>query len=700
MDKPHDQVPDPLDGYELLEKLGEGGMAVVWKARQISLDRLVAIKMLSPSFTEPDAHERFRQETRHAARLRHPSIVQVYDAGERDGVVYLVMEYIQGQTLGDWIAEAGRLAPADLLRVAEGVAAALDDAWDKECMIHCDLKPDNILIEADTGAVKVADLGLSRAVGIHRIGEQVSGVIVGTPNYVSPEQADGVPDLDCRTDIYSLGATLYHAATGELPFRELGSDGAMEGHRSGQLEDPMDQIEGFPPPVAWLLEIMLVRNRAYRPQLWRDIRKDLEQVRAGRLPTILPEPNQSTLKRSLRRIKPKPDKVQAPKVHIKASALPPRATLPPARPRPSVTSAEASGSLLLALVLAVGTVGCGAWWALRARDQRIHKAVQQPVKPDNPTPEPEVVVSGRPGEGEAPDGFNWEHPAYLRARIRVGDAVAALAGWQTEPRPDVLAEARAATVEALELLDMCGDIAPPGVDLKPLQDQARRLAQQIRAAEQKSPADSPPMEAGLLSLSTRWASQATTPDPVLLAEVTKLFRGQAVPSDQPFRRSADATFASVAFLMPLTEALDLLGQPAWIEDQPLTFFPYPSESLTLHRYQSPKPQAYDELRLVTDLQDQVVIIQLVQTQPAAPKLPTDPTQDRWTLVDPVTGLVSTESNLQAAHRIRSMPPLLRIDSELLASGEDHAGSVSTYRVSTLMPTRLVGIMLYRIAAEP
>lgn len=84
-------------------------MAVVWKARQISLDRLVAIKMLSPSFTEPDALERFRQETRHTARLRHPSIVQVYDAGERDGVVYLVMEYIQGQSLGDWIAGAGKV---------------------------------------------------------------------------------------------------------------------------------------------------------------------------------------------------------------------------------------------------------------------------------------------------------------------------------------------------------------------------------------------------------------------------------------------------------------------------------------------------------------------------------------------------------------------------------------------------------------
>lgn len=700
MEKPHDQVPDPLDGYELLEKLGEGGMAVVWKARQISLDRLVAIKMLSPSFTEPDALERFRQETRHTARLRHPSIVQVYDAGERDGVVYLVMEYIQGQSLGDWIAGAGRLAPADLLRVADGVAAALDDAWDKECMIHCDIKPDNILIEADTGAVKVADLGLSRAVGIHRTGERVSGVIVGTPNYVSPEQAEGVPDLDCRTDIYSLGATLYHAATGELPFRELGGDGAMEGHRSGQLEDPVDRIEGFPLPVAWLLEKMLVRNRAYRPQLWRDIRKDLELVRAGRLPGVLPEPNQSTLKRSLRRIKPKPDKGQVPPLQIKASALPSRPTLPPSRPRPSVTAAEASGSLLLALVLAIGTVGCGAWWALRSRDQRIHAAVSLPVKPENPIPEPEVVVSGRPGEGEAPDGFNWEHPAYLRARTRVGHAAEALVGWQTDPRSDLLAEARAATVEALELLDLCGDIAPPGVDLQPLQDQARRLAQQIRAAERTPPDDPPPMEAGVLSLATRWATQPRTMDPVLLAEVTKLFQGQAVPSDQPFRRSADTTFASVTFLMPLTEALDRLGQPAWIEDQPLTFFPYPDQSLTLRRYQSPRPQAYDELRLVTDLQDQVVIMQLVQTQPAAPKLPADPLQDRWTLVDPVTGRVSTEPSERVTHRIRSTPPLLRIDSELLAPGEDPARSTSTYRVSTLMPIRLVGLLLYRLAVEP
>ena len=196
--------PMQIPGFEMIAKLGEGGMASVWKARQLSLDRIVAIKILSSRMaSDADDVQRFQFEAQSAAKLKHPGIVQVYDAACEQGIYYFVMEYVAGYTVGQWLRRKGVLPFEDALLVADGVADALGYAWSKAGIIHCDIKPENVMIDAD-GTVKVADLGLART--IRTMGAQAEiADIMGTPAFISPEQAEGRQDLDCRTDIYSLG---------------------------------------------------------------------------------------------------------------------------------------------------------------------------------------------------------------------------------------------------------------------------------------------------------------------------------------------------------------------------------------------------------------------------------------------------------------------------------------------------------------
>ena len=310
-----------LPGYEILKQIGEGGTATVWQARQRSLDRVVAIKTLDHALVpDQEALARFRQEAQAAARLKHPAIVQVYDAGEEAGRPYLVMEYVGGCTVGDLLRKAGKLTEQNTLLVAEAVAHALAYAWDKDCIIHLDIKPDNVLVETD-GTIKVADLGLARFIGVHH--KRVDAdTILGTPNYVSPEQAEGVPDLDCRTDIYSLGAMMYHMVTGRLPFAGHPGSGAMDAHIGEFLVDPAELNPDLSPGMAWLIEKLMIKNRAYRPAYWSVVLADLAEVKEGRLPKPpLPELGQSTVVRQANRAQPVVKPARAP-LRVKEAAAP------------------------------------------------------------------------------------------------------------------------------------------------------------------------------------------------------------------------------------------------------------------------------------------------------------------------------------------------------------------------------------------
>jgi hypothetical protein len=275
--------PVQIPGYELLGKLGEGGMAAVWKARQIKLNRLVAVKILRPRLTErPEERERFRHEALATATLSHPNIVQVIDAGECDGRAYTVMEYVPGCTLADWLDTRPRLPERQVLDIASDLAAALAYGWNQHRMVHCDIKPDNVLLH-EAGSVKLSDFGIAQMAGFTDIPVEAEFAL-GTPHYMSPEQATrDRRQLDCRADIYSLGATLYHALTGLMPFQGHPLEQVLEQQVTGYLPDLAEIVPELDPACAWLVEKMMARDPGLRQQTWEEVLADLERARAGTL---------------------------------------------------------------------------------------------------------------------------------------------------------------------------------------------------------------------------------------------------------------------------------------------------------------------------------------------------------------------------------------------------------------------------------
>ena len=194
------------------EEIGAGSIGKVYHAVQLSLGREVALKILSPELSSSNFIDSFLHEARAAAQLSHPNLVQAYAIGEEDGVCYLAMNYIQGETLSDRLEREKRIPADEALHIAQQIAEALFYAWDDARLIHRDVKPDNIMITTD-GIVKLTDMGLAISQGDWTADAEISG----SPSYMSPEQFAG-EELDCRCDIYSLGVTLYQMISGKLPF--------------------------------------------------------------------------------------------------------------------------------------------------------------------------------------------------------------------------------------------------------------------------------------------------------------------------------------------------------------------------------------------------------------------------------------------------------------------------------------------------
>ena len=215
-----DTTADPhlgrvVAGYRIEERIGRGGMGLVYRAEHINLRRRAAIKIIAPELAETSGfRERFNREARIAAALQHPNIVTVYDAGEEDGLLYLAMQYIEGSDLSSVLRGQGRLRPYRAIDVCRQVAAALDAAHGMG-LIHRDVKPANVLIEGRTAFL--TDFGLTKRVEGTQTQLTKAGDVVGTIHYVAPEQIEG-GRVDARTDIYSLGCLLYHCLSGELPF--------------------------------------------------------------------------------------------------------------------------------------------------------------------------------------------------------------------------------------------------------------------------------------------------------------------------------------------------------------------------------------------------------------------------------------------------------------------------------------------------
>ena len=254
-------VGETVGPYRIIEQLGQGGMATVYKAYHASLDRYVAIKALHPAFNQEVAFEsRFQREARVVAKLEHPNIVPVYDYAEHEKRPYLVMKFIEGITLKARM-DQGPLSSDEVVRVVEAVGAALAYAH-KQGVLHRDIKPSNVLLATD-GQIYLADFGLAR---MAQAGESTlsSDSIMGTPQYISPEQAMGKSDLDQRTDLYSFGVMLYEMVVGKVPFSADTPFSIIHDHIYTPLPLPRQVNETVPEPVERVLLKALSKEREDR----------------------------------------------------------------------------------------------------------------------------------------------------------------------------------------------------------------------------------------------------------------------------------------------------------------------------------------------------------------------------------------------------------------------------------------------------
>ncbi len=256
-------VGENVGPYRIIEQLGQGGMATVYKAFHAALDRYVAIKALHPAFGEdPNFEARFQREARLVARLEHPHIVPIYDYAEHQGRPYLVMKFIEGETLKARLAQ-GPLTTAEITNVVESVGAALAYAH-QQGILHRDIKPSNVLLGND-GHMWLADFGLAR---IAQAAESTlsSDMIMGTPQYISPEQAMGDRKLDEGTDIYSFGVMLYELVVGQVPFNADTPFSIIHDHIYSPLPMPRAINPKVPEPVERVLLKALAKERADRYQ--------------------------------------------------------------------------------------------------------------------------------------------------------------------------------------------------------------------------------------------------------------------------------------------------------------------------------------------------------------------------------------------------------------------------------------------------
>ncbi len=277
-------VAHQIPGYKILGKLGAGAMAVVYKARQLSLNRTVAIKVLPKRFSgNPEYVERFFKEGQAAGKLNHNNIVQAVDVGEAGGYHYFVMEYVEGKTLHDDLAAGKIFKEDDALDIVIQVAHALNHAH--SCgLIHRDVKPKNIMINT-AGVVKLADMGLARETTDIEAAQSEAGKAYGTPYYISPEQIRGKIDIDGRADIYGLGATFYHMVTGRVPYMADDPSEVMRKHLRDELIPPDHINTSLSAGISEVIEVMLAKHKEDRYSNVEELLTDLEAVRNG-LPPV------------------------------------------------------------------------------------------------------------------------------------------------------------------------------------------------------------------------------------------------------------------------------------------------------------------------------------------------------------------------------------------------------------------------------
>jgi hypothetical protein len=375
-DAPTPHVPATTDvpllagRYQVFDKLGEGGMGAVFRARDVKLDRHVALKMLpSGSAPDPDAVARFRREAKALARLTHPGIIQAYDSGDEGGRPFLVMELVEGRSLSAVLRDQGRVAPARAADFVYQAALALHHAH-QNGLVHRDVKPSNLLLSAD-GRVRLLDLGLARFLQ-DQIGEASltrTGTGMGTPDYCPPEQFRDARKADARSDVYALGCTLYHLIAGRAPFPGSSFSEKVEAHETKEPTPLEELCPEVPAGLALTVRRMMAKRPAERFQTMAAVAEALMPHVAG-------------------------SSASFPQIRDTAIWDGSRLATMPAPPRRRRVPWLIAGTAAALLLVAVGVAAWTAGWFRPGEQQVVQNGGPEPGRP---------APSAEPGQAKPPD---------------------------------------------------------------------------------------------------------------------------------------------------------------------------------------------------------------------------------------------------------------------------------------------------------
>jgi len=763
-------APPALPGYEILRPLGAGGTSTVWLARQISLDRVVAIKILSHTLLADEAARvQFQKEARAAARLSHPAIVGILDFGEHEGTLYYVMEYVDGTNLADWLARNQRMAHGQVLKLAGIIAGALDTVWRETSLIHCDIKPGNILLGAD-GAVKLTDLGLARIAGSAATREP-SESIEGTPTYIAPEQIEG-REPDCRTDIYSLGLTIYHLLTGTPPFEGRSLDAILDAQQTDYLPDPCEILPHLPVSYGWLLAKMTAKDPAKRPASWTDVLKDIHQIQSGKSPLPpYPADDESTILLNPRhRPGARANTLNLSAAAKKAITLSGSEALIGKTRRPSASAAASSGGggflhFLFFLLFLAGVLAALWFFAFRSHPERVAQIKAafsgKPVRPGRQVPAPIIggtvheageatavsaattpaSAAAEPGLPPEPEPLSasantvtpgaWNHPGFIQAANLFNQTLAAYQSHLKTPDPQdpgLVAIVSDAQYAAL-LFETIRPQAPRGVPIALYANQCYQLANDARRARltlkdkknlfalapkkrhptlapYPTPAFDPADSFAPRHMQFGYAWD-TLPAPVDRPETSEfIFLLSAIAESSPDTRAQAGLYihGPLTWLMPLADACRALGVKPAEPRIPIEGAPFPYGGFFLHTFHAgrlgaigPGQPPYPTLRLITDCEDQLVAVQLIDEKPAPPlqasPMSFSPVNQ---VMDFVTGrAIPEKGDVRVSHRTFKGEGTLRIDSEAADFTEGPDGT-PLFRSILLLPQAVANNLLYHL----